>query len=219
MRRLGHRRRAADVDVARRDVGHQREQALGREAARRSRSAPPRRAGSPARRARRAGSRPLPQRAVDDGDVAGPAGHVLEQRADRRDPDAAGDQRHPRAPPRRRGEGAERPLGDHARAGRDRAQRARVVAEPLDGDPQPAAVGRRRERERVRLPPAVARQEAPREELPGARLQRPEPAALDLDRGDAGASSSTRATRRSCQTLRTSGTPRRKMTSAPSVAT
>ena len=62
-RRLGHRGRAADVDVARGDVGDEPLQVLGREqraarGGRRRRSAARRRAGAPARRARRAGSRP-----------------------------------------------------------------------------------------------------------------------------------------------------------------
>ena len=116
----------------------------------------------------------------------GSARHVLQQRPDRRDPDPAGDQRDPRAAADRGRERAERALGDHARPGRDGAQRRGVVAEPLHGDPQAAAVGRRRQRERMRLPPAVAGEEAPGEELAGLRAQRPQAPAADLHRHDAG---------------------------------
>ncbi len=62
-RRLGHRRRAADVDVAQGDVGHEAHEVLGREQRALAVVADDvvqlrRRGAGPARRARRAGSRP-----------------------------------------------------------------------------------------------------------------------------------------------------------------
>ena len=172
-----HLRRAADVDVAQRDVGHEPLQVLGGQ-----------QLGGPgpavvAEHVVDLDAAPLREllelhaqdhvvlahRPVDERDVAGVAGQVLQQRADRRDADAARDQRDPRAPPRGGGEGAVRPVEDHPRAGRDRAQPE--VADLLDRDPQPPPVGRGGERVRVRLPPVLAGQEAPGEELAGARLQ------------------------------------------------
>ena len=120
--------------------------------------------------------------AVEDDDVAA---RLLHERAHGRDADAAGDERDLVAAAARVGEDAERPLGEHARADRKRRERAAVIAERLHGDPQRPPVGRRGERERMRAPPAARREEAPDEELAGARAQPVETAAGDPDGDDA----------------------------------
>ena len=79
---------------------------------------------------------------------------------------------------------ARRPLDDHARPGRQRREPARVVADVLDRDAQPPPVRRGRQRERMRLPPVPARQEAPVQRLARAHRQALEPHAADLDRDD-----------------------------------
>ena len=105
---------------------------------------------------------------VEEGQVAALGGERLEQGAQRRDPDPARDQEDLRAGPPRAGQDAIRAFDEDARPDRDTLQRLRPVAELLDRDPQPRAVRRRRDREGVRSPPAVAGQEAPDEVLAGA---------------------------------------------------
>ena len=121
----------------------------------------------------------LGERAIEDDDVAA---RVLHERAHRRDADAAGDERNLVAAARRLGEHAEGALGEDARADRNVGERRAVVAERLHRDTERPAVRRGRERERMRGPPASAREEAPREELARGRVQPVEPPAGDPDR-------------------------------------
>ena len=119
-----------------------------------------------------------------------------------------------------RGERAERALGDHARA-RAAARAGRRVKSPsvLDRDAQPPAVGRGRERERMRLPPAVAREEAPGKNWP-ARAPRRSSATppISSETTPGATSGTTRSTRSRWRRPRASGTPSREPTSAASVA-
>ena len=125
------------------------------------------------------------QRPIDDGDV-GRRREVVEQRPDRRDPDAAGDQRQTFVAPGVRGEPPERAVGDHGGAGRDRPEPGGVVARGLDGDAQPLAMGSGRQREWMGLPPHARGEEAPDEELAGPRSEAIEMAPADVERDDAG---------------------------------
>src|ERR1700730_18882836 len=61
-----------------------------------------------------------------------------------------------------------------------------VVANALDGETEEAVVERRRERERVRPPPAIAGQETPAKILTGACLQLVEIAPSHIKRHDTG---------------------------------
>ena len=62
----------------------------------------------------------------------------------------------------------------------------RVVAEILDRDPQPRAVGRGRDRERMAPPPTVPGEEPADEVLPGTDREPVEVATGQVDRHDAG---------------------------------
>ena len=108
-------------------------------------------------------------------------GQVVEQRADRRDADAAGDEHDALGVPRVGREHAVRALGDDARAGAQPGERAAVVAEVLDRDAEVARVGAGRQRVGVGVPPHLRREEAPAEELPAADAQRVEVASADPD--------------------------------------
>lgn len=119
--------------------------------------------------------------AVDEHDVAV---EFLKERADGGDADASGDEQGVLPGAVHRGEGAVRALREHPGTDLQLAQRRRAVAGGLDGEPEPVAVGGRREREGVRLPPAVPRQEPPEEELARAGGQPVQVAAGDVDRDD-----------------------------------
>ena len=131
-----------------------------------------------ASRARCSASHSSSSRKMTSSIAASPVEHdragrqLLEQRADRRDAAAAGDQQRGRAA--RRCSAVKMPHGPSANtayAGLAAAQVGGVVADHLHGQPQPAAVRRGRQRERVRLPPAASGQEPPAEVLPGAGVQ------------------------------------------------
>ena len=91
--------------------------------------------------------------AVDDGDVAGAgvavADELLEDRADRGDTDAGGEEQDATADALAGGEGAVGALEEDARAGAEVGQAARVVAELADRDPQVRPVGGARDGPRV----------------------------------------------------------------------
>ena len=158
-------------------------------------------------------------RAVDEREVAGVRGQRLEERAERRDPDPAGDERHLRPGPSRAGEDAVRAFDEDPRADRDRGEADGVIAQRLDRDPEPAAVGRRAERERVAAPPAVAGQEAEHEVLAGADGQLVEVAARDVDRDDARPSGTTADTRSRWRHEVSAGCPKRNVSTSAAVST
>src|SRR5438552_1048602 len=114
-------------------------------------------------------------------DHDGTVGQVLQQRPDRRDPAAPGDQQRPVPSAPVGGEHAGRSLREDPHAGPQPRQVRRVVTDDLDGQPQPLPVRRGGQRERVRLPPAAAGQEPPAEVLAGPRPQLRQPPAADVD--------------------------------------
>src|ERR1700726_2356673 len=123
---------------------------------------------------------------VDQGDGILLCRDLLDQRPQRRDPDAARDQEHLRAPLFLGREESVWSLDRDARAWVKSLQPAAVVAHALDGQTEELVVERRRERERVRPPPAIASQEAPAEILTGARLELVEVAPGHVKRHDTG---------------------------------
>ena len=82
------------------------------------------------------------------------------------------------------GEGAVRPLGEHAYAGPDALQAGGVVAEVLHRDAKAIVPRRGRQRERMRLKPSRRCHEPPQEELSGLRVDEVEIATAYLDRHD-----------------------------------
>src|SRR5512133_3428947 len=151
--RVGHRGRAADVDLALGDVRHELAQVAGREEA--AAGVSPVIADHEEKSHAAFARKPLEllaeddvavvDDAVDDDDVAA---HVLHQRADRCDADAARNEQDLLPFARSLGEDTERPFGDHAGAWLETAETAREVAERRDGDAQ--RVGGRRWRKRER---------------------------------------------------------------------
>src|ERR1700730_11651324 len=123
---------------------------------------------------------------VDQGDGILLCRDLLDQRPQRRDPDAARDQERLRATLFLGREESVRSLDRDPSAGMQPLQPAAVVANALDGETEEAVVERRRERERVRPPPAIAGQETPAEILTGARLQLVEVAPSHIKGHDAG---------------------------------
>src|SRR5207248_8032721 len=87
------------------------------------------------------------QDAIEHDDVAA---HLLEQRADRRDADAAGDEHDLFATANRLGERAEWAFGDDQSARPHAADLAGEIAECLHGDAQRTIVRGGRERKRMR---------------------------------------------------------------------
>ena len=113
-------------------------------------------------------------------------GRHLEQRPERGDADPTGDEQHPRAGPPSAGERAVRTFEVHRRADRELLEPVRVVAQILDRDPQPDAVGRGRDRERMTAPPTAPGEEATDEVLARTDRQPVEIATGQVDRHDAG---------------------------------
>ena len=187
---LRHRRRPADIDLSFRDIGDQllemlrREQAspvVGRVVADDEDEVDP----SLPRQLFELVTEDhvfVPNDAIDHDHVSG---HVLHERANRRDPDSARDQDDPVAASRRFREDAERPFCNYGRPGSDLREPAREVPERFHGDAERATVRRFREREGVRGPPAFPVEEAPQEKLAWARVEPVEAAAGDSQRDDA----------------------------------
>src|SRR6478672_11675862 len=128
--------------------------------------------------------------AVDDRDVAGPgvavADELLEDRADRGDADAGGEEQDATADALAGGEGAVGALEEDAGAGTQVGQAARVVAELADRDPQMTPVGGARDRPRVGGREQAGADEAPVEVLAGADREAVEVTPLHPDRPHAG---------------------------------
>src|ERR1039458_6304398 len=121
-------------------------------------------------------------RAIEEGDGILPLGHLLDERTQRSDADAAGDEQRSWTPPSHRREDAEGTLEDDSRSGKEPAHRAGEVAYLLDGDAEVLTVGRCGEREGMDLPPETRCQEAEFEELARAHRERGQGAAADVDR-------------------------------------
>src|ERR1019366_8006424 len=119
--------------------------------------------------------------AVEEGYGVLPLRHLLDQCTRGSDADAPGDQQRSGTPPSHRREDAIGALQDDSRSGPEAMQRAGEVAHLLDGDAEVLAVGRRRKREGMDLPPETARQEAEFEELAGAHRELGQGAAFDVD--------------------------------------
>src|SRR5262249_32315805 len=126
----------------------------------------------------------LRQRAVDRDHIAA---ELFEQRTYGSDPDPAGDEQDLRTRARVGGEDAERALGQHLRADLELVELRGVVAERLHRDPKRVALRRPGGGEGMRRVPEAALQEAPEEDLAGARAVAVDAAPRDTQRPDAGA--------------------------------
>ena len=113
-------------------------------------------------------------------------GQLLEQRAERCDPDPAGDQQDARPRPPRAGQRAVRTLDVDPRAERNVLEPGGVVPEVLDRQAQPIPVGGGRDREWMGAPPAVAGQEPTDQVLARSDRQPVEVASGQVDRDDSG---------------------------------
>src|SRR5664280_2098733 len=125
-------------------------------------------------------------RPVDEGQVSPSRRQFLEQRPQRRDADAASDQKDSCLGPPGTGEDAIWPFDEDDGADPDFLELARVVAEILHGEAEVATVGRCRDRERVGTIPAVDGQEPQTEPLPSPDGETIQVAAGEVDRDDAG---------------------------------
>jgi hypothetical protein len=124
--------------------------------------------------------------AIEHRQVARRPRQRLEECAQRRDADPTGDEEHLRTRPAGAREHAVWPLDEDAGPDRDALERLRPIAQFLDRDAQPRAVRCRRDRERMRPPPAFEGQESPHEILPRPDREPVELTARDVDGDDPG---------------------------------
>lgn len=111
-------------------------------------------------------------------------GEVLEQGPNGRRADPGGDRENTAAGRALGREGAVGALDRDPGSSRQAGEREAVVAEVLDRDAQPVAVGQAGHRVRVSLPPQPADQKAPLQELPARQREAIKPPAAQHDRDD-----------------------------------
>ena len=125
-----------------------------------------------------------PRCAIDEREFSAAGRQVLQHRPERGDPDAPGDERDPAACPAGGGQHAVGALEIDPCTDRRVGQSARVVAQVLDGEPEPRSVRGSGHREGMPAPPCVASEEPHDEVLPGSSRQPVEVAAGQVQRDD-----------------------------------